>query len=127
MGNTDSSTSAASEPTPLDLPLDQVLERLDGDRGLLATLADLQRQESCVAIAEIRRLVEVDDASGLRQIAHRLAGSLMVFGASDAVRIARTIEHLATAGQTAAARLHLAALTMELQRVNAALDRALQA
>ena len=125
MTDIDRSAAPAADVPPLELPLDETLERLGGDRDLFATLADLHRSESLAALDTMRGLLDRGDVAGLGQVAHRLAGSLLVFGAVTAVTAARQVEHLASAGQ-ANLRQHLATLELELHRVNAALDRALR-
>ena len=95
MTGAETSAAHSKDPRPLDLPLDDLLERVGGDRELLTTLAELQKAEAPGALQEIRQFVERADAEGLERATHRLVGSLVVFSATEAVEAARTLEHLA--------------------------------
>jgi HPt (histidine-containing phosphotransfer) domain-containing protein len=123
MTESDRSAALATGAPALELPIDEVLERLAGDRALFGVLADLHRRESLIVLEQMRRLLATGDAAGLEHAAHRLAGSLLVFSADGAVALARRIEHLASTGELTSANQHLAALEVELHRVNAALER----
>ena len=127
MTESDRSPTATAGAPPLELPLDEVLERLAGDRALFRVLAELHRRESLVVLDQMRGLLASGDPSGLEQAAHRLAGSFLVFGASDAVSLARRLEHIASSGELTSAAQHLATLSIELHRVNDALERVLDA
>jgi len=121
MADTDS--PAASLRHPLALPMGEVLDRLGGDRDLLALLVDIHRREAPAALNEIRMRAEANDAVSVEKAAHRLVGSLLVFGAADAAEAARAIEHLALEGRLGDVRQRLSTLDLELGRVSAALDR----
>jgi len=109
----------------VELPLDELLERVGGDRRLLATLVEIQKLESPRALREIRQVLLGGDAVRLERAAHRLAGSLVVFGAAEATDAARLLERLGREGRIGDARQHLPTLELEVQRVLAALERLL--
>ena len=125
MTGAESSAAYSVVIPPLDLPLDDLLERVGGDRELLATLAEMQKGETPRAMQEIRAFADSGDAEGLERAAHRLVGSLVVFSATEAVEAARALEHLARDRNLAGADRHVAALAIEVQRFQAALDRIL--
>jgi HPt (histidine-containing phosphotransfer) domain-containing protein len=127
MTESDRAAALAASTSALELPIDEVLERLAGDRTLFSVLADLHRRESLIALEHIRGLLASGDAAGVERAAHRLAGSLLVFSADGAVTLARRIEHIASTGELTSANQHFAALEFELHRVNAALERVVHA
>ena len=126
MTGADHSAAHFAHVPPLELPLQNLLERVDGDRELLATLAEMQKAETPGALQEIRRCVESGDAEGLERAAHRLVGALVVFDAAEAVEAARTLEHLARSRTLADAPRRFAALEIEGQRLLTALDRIIE-
>lgn len=123
MTGAESSAAHSVVRPPLELPLDELLERVGGDRELLATLAEMQKAETPRAMEEIRAFADNGDAEGLERSAHRLVGSLVIFAATEAVEAARALEHLARSRNLANADRQVAALEIEVQRVQAALDR----
>jgi HPt (histidine-containing phosphotransfer) domain-containing protein len=86
----------------------------------------MQTAETPRALKEIRELLDGGDAASVEHAAHRLVGSLIVFGADDAVIAARSLEQCSREGRLAEARTELPRLEYELQRFLAALDRVLQ-
>jgi HPt (histidine-containing phosphotransfer) domain-containing protein len=110
---------------PLELPLGELLARLGGERELLVTLAEIQKAESPRALQEIEGFLHAGDAQRLERAAHRLVGSLIVFGADEAAEAARSLERLSRERHLADAPRQFARLSFEIQRVLAALDRVL--
>lgn len=111
----------ASDLPPLELAVDDILARVGGQRELLATLAGLQSNESRRAVREIAAFLSEGDTAHVERVAHRLVGSLLIFGADAAVAAARQLEREARDGQLAGAREWLARLSLELERLDAAL------
>jgi HPt (histidine-containing phosphotransfer) domain-containing protein len=103
-----------------------LLERVGGDRELLATLAELQQAEAPGVLQEMRHLLESADAEGLEKAAHRFVGSLVVFSATEAVEATRVLEQLARQQALGGAGRQFAVLEHEVQRLVAALDRILE-
>jgi HPt (histidine-containing phosphotransfer) domain-containing protein len=118
-------SASHSEHRPVNLPFDELLERVGGDRELLATLVELQRADAPGALQEMRQFIETADAEGLERAAHRFVGSLVVFSATAAVEAARALEHLARSRSWLGADRQFAALEIEVQRLITALDRIL--
>jgi HPt (histidine-containing phosphotransfer) domain-containing protein len=126
MTGADASAAHSAIRGPVNLSFDELLERVGGDRELLATLAELQMAEAPGALQEIRRFADSGDAEGLERAAHRLVGSLVVFSATEAVEAARALEVLARTRTWAGADRRLADLETEVQRLMRALDAMLE-
>jgi two-component system sensor histidine kinase/response regulator len=86
-----------SPPAPSFSPED-LLERVGGDRQLVAELVTLLAHDAPDAIAALQRTLADGDAAGLQQAAHRLRGALLNFGADTAAAAALEVETLARAG-----------------------------
>jgi PAS domain S-box-containing protein len=112
--------SSASEPA---LDLADVLASVDGDRALLAELAELFHTETPQMMAEIRRCVAKSDAKGLEQAAHALKGSVGNFGAAAARQAARALELMGHEGVLTDAAARLAELEREVDRLERGLSR----
>ena len=108
---------------PLELPLEELLARVGGERELLMTLVEIQKSESPRALEDIRGFLHAGDGARLERAAHRLVGSLIVFGADEAADAARSLERLGREGRLAEAQAEFTRLTVEVQRLLAALDR----
>jgi len=83
--------------SPLEPAFDvtAALARVDGDRELLAELVQIVRAESPRVLSEIRRCVDAGDPAGLERAAHRLRGSIGVFGARSVLQAALELETMA--------------------------------
>ena len=102
------------DPGPIDWAA--ALDRLQGDRELLAELVSVIRQEAPRLLAEVRQAVETGDAAALKLAAHTLKGSLASFAAADAVEAAKRLELMGKQNDMAAAPEALAALEREIDR-----------
>jgi HPt (histidine-containing phosphotransfer) domain-containing protein len=111
-----------------ELPLDaaDLLERLNGDRGLLAELVAIFKTESERVLQEIRYLILTNDAPDLERVAHRFRGSVMAFGAAPAARAAREVESLARSGSLTDAEKCCRSLEREIRQLTVALDRLIE-
>jgi HPt (histidine-containing phosphotransfer) domain-containing protein len=112
-----------AEP-PLDAA--DLLDRLNGDRELLADLVAIFKTESERVLQEIRQLVLTSDAPHLEHVAHRLRGSVMAFGAAPAARAAREVETLARSGALTDAESYVCLLEREIRHLTVALDRLIE-
>jgi HPt (histidine-containing phosphotransfer) domain-containing protein len=112
--------------SPLELPLDELLERLGGEQEMLLTLAQMLVDEAPRALTEMREWLDRGDGGQLERTAHRLVGTLLAFGAEDAVAVARSVELLGRDRKLADARGLFPQLQREVQRVVAALDRVIR-
>lgn len=70
-----------------------VLERLDSDRGLLRTVADIFWEESPRLLADLRRSATARSPKDLAFAAHAMKGALMALAADRAAAAAARIEH----------------------------------
>jgi HPt (histidine-containing phosphotransfer) domain-containing protein len=99
-----------------------LLQRLHGDRTLVAAMAKLLLRELPAQREAVRRAVLARDADGVFQGAHTVAGSAGNFLASDAVEAAQRLERMGRAGELAGADDALAALDDALDRLTPALQ-----
>jgi|GEM_PF-1520812 len=70
-----------------------VLQRVNGSPALLARLVGMYRDELPAVLAELRATVITGE--GLRRAAHRIAGTVGIFNASQALALAREVEERA--------------------------------
>jgi HPt (histidine-containing phosphotransfer) domain-containing protein len=85
------------------LDLSDALDRVDGDRDLLITLAGLFLQESQKEAAAIRAALGRQDCSGLAAAAHKLKGSVMEMCAPRLFERTKRLEELGRQGDLAEA------------------------
>jgi len=106
-------------PAPAAPVLDpeQALRSMGGDRSLLAEMAGLFSQDSTALLEEIRSALEAGNPQAIERAAHRLKGSLLVFGAAPAAGAALALESLGRSGKLEEASPALAALERELERL----------
>ncbi len=93
---------AASTPIPRHVVLsfdpEDVLARVEGDRGLLAELVDIFHAESPRLLANLRHSVEKGDAKGVQEAAHAIKGTVGNFGGHAASEAARVLEVMGQEG-----------------------------
>src|SRR5712691_1797409 len=81
-------------------PFDAVLLLQEyGDEGLVRDLAQLLVETVPAQAEAVTRAVAAGDGDALRVAAHRLRGSIVPFGASEAVEAARKLELMAARGE----------------------------
>jgi two-component system sensor histidine kinase/response regulator len=81
--------------TPRESPafdLHNTLARLDGNQQLLREIAVIFLDDVEKMTEAIRRAITAGDAQELEQAAHKLKGSVAIFGASDCIALARQLE-----------------------------------
>jgi two-component system, sensor histidine kinase and response regulator len=98
--------------------LADALERVEGDRELLAEMIGLFLEECPDLVAEIRAALIARDATALHHAAHTLKGSVGNFSAPRAFAAALTLEKLGRAGDLAAAPVAFASLEQELEHLH---------
>ena len=96
---------------------EELLERVDGDRGFVAELLGLLRGDYPGQIEEIRQAIAEGDSAGLQDVGHALKGALGNLAAPVAAGMAGELESMGRNGDISAAGARLAALEAEMTRV----------
>lgn len=99
------------------MDVDGALERLGGDRELLAELAGLFCEEGPRLLGEARQALASGDAAALQNAAHQLKGLLAQFCAAEAREAAWQLELEARRADLVAAAPRLEALRQKLDEV----------
>jgi two-component system, sensor histidine kinase and response regulator len=102
--------------------VDELLDRLDGDRVFLAELTELFRADYPRQIGAIHEAIQHNDAHGVKQASHALKGALSNLAASEAREMAANLERLGMSGDLASATTALDGLEKELVRTMESLD-----
>jgi two-component system, sensor histidine kinase and response regulator len=89
---------AASAPSAEVFDQAEALARVEGDRELLAELAELFAGEGPFLLTEIRQAITRGESASLARAAHTLKGSVGNFGAQQAQALAMQLEQLGRAG-----------------------------
>ncbi len=113
--------SSSRGPAPA-FNLDEVLQRVDGDRDLLAELAGLFVSDAPAMVADVLAAVAAGDAAAVSRTAHRLKGSILTFGAAAAAAAALSLETNGRAGDLTAAQGDVARLAAEVERLREELE-----
>jgi HPt (histidine-containing phosphotransfer) domain-containing protein len=103
------------------LDFQEALNRVDGDRDLLAEVANLFLTSADEMLEAIRRAVVAKDAPALHRAAHRLKGCVVTFAAAPAADAALTLELLGRAGRVDGAPEAFTRLETEVGRLIEAL------
>jgi two-component system sensor histidine kinase/response regulator len=117
---------AATEVEPTNAPLldrRALMERLEGDAGLLAEIVDLFLKSAPGMMRDIQEGLARRDAGALERAAHALKGSVANFGARAAFEAALRMERLAQEGDLTGARAAWAPLEKEVVRLKRALAK----
>ena len=72
----------------------ELMLRVDGDTTVLAEMIDLFRQEAQATMIQLDEMVRNNDCRAVERTAHKLKGSLSVFGAAAASTAAANLEQL---------------------------------
>ncbi len=83
------------EDAALELDEAEIVDRLGGDRELLAELCELSLAELPRMIQPLAEAVRIGDANAAHRAAHRLKGSLSLFGAGPHIRDCEVLEEMA--------------------------------
>ncbi len=111
----------SSHPSPA-FALEEALQRVDGDLDLLAEIAGIFLSDAPAMVAEVRAAVAAGDAAAVSNIAHRLKGSILIFGAPLAAAAALGLEENARAGDLTTAPADVQRLAAEVDRLRAGLE-----
>lgn len=118
-----SNGNASAEPAPSEaIDLDELLERVEGDRAFLSELAEIFRSDCPRQIESISDALARHDSQSIKRTSHALKGALSNLAASRARDMAAALEHMASEGDLTAARPALLSLQDELIRVVNSLD-----
>ena len=110
----------AIEPAAVDAAA--LMDRLDGDRELLAELVELYLEDSPALVEEIRAAIEAGDAERMRRAAHTLKGSVGNFCAPAASAAGLELENAGREGALDRAPEIFDRLVGEIGRVRTALE-----
>jgi two-component system sensor histidine kinase/response regulator len=104
--------------------LDQAaaLAQMDGDPDLLAEMAGVLLQDCPRQLAAIRTAITHGDSKLLERTAHKLKGSLGIFGAKQAFEAALCLENMASEGDLIRAEEAFAVLEVALKRLTPDLE-----
>ena len=101
----------------------EALNRLQGDKELLADLAEVFLRDYPAQLADLRNSLDCGDARGLSRAAHSLKGSVANFGARRVFEAALELEKTANGGDLAGCTRPYAALRAELDMLLPELER----
>jgi signal transduction histidine kinase/DNA-binding response OmpR family regulator/HPt (histidine-containing phosphotransfer) domain-containing protein len=124
----DETASDPDEPAldPARLDLLRSLGAADG-RGMLADAADAFRSEVPASLTALDLAIVESDSDGLKRASHKLKGGAASIGAAGAAALCAQLEELPRTGAEGRGRELIGLLEIELAKVDAALDRALEA
>jgi len=98
---------ASAQPAPVAAPaatsdpainIDELMERVDGDRSLLAELAEIFREDYPRQIRLAYEAMASNDAAAVRKIGHSLKGASANLAATNASRLAAAVEAMGKSG-----------------------------
>jgi HPt (histidine-containing phosphotransfer) domain-containing protein len=112
------STSTARGP----IDVAQLLDRLDGDRILIAELVDIFRVDCPGNLRFAQEAIDRQDANGLWRSAHKLKGALANLSAIEASTIAAELEVIGRSLDMATAQATLDSLVQEAGNALLALE-----
>ena len=88
-----------------------------GNQKLMCSLVEILFADAPKALARIGRAIATNDAAEVAAAAHLLKGSLAIFGASEAVQSARSLEAMGRAANLREAPLEFRTLETEFSRL----------
>ena len=102
--------------------VEQLLDRLDYDRSLLAELIEIFRREYPANLQVVQRAIASQDAEAVQHAGHTLKGALGNLSATQASHLAGELEALGRGGELSGAQDLLNKLVLELTSVMRALE-----
>jgi HPt (histidine-containing phosphotransfer) domain-containing protein len=105
--------------------LDEALARVEHDREIFETIAELFVEHGPNDLAAVKHALAAYDAAGVAQFAHRLKGSVMQFCAPAVFAGAKELEAMGRAGDLSSAGPICAELEASLSQLVEALRREL--
>ncbi len=121
-------TSGSWSEQPASAAVEDVLDRaaalaqMDGDADLLAEMAGLLLQDYPSRLSSVRAAVAARDTKLIERSAHKLKGSLGIFGAKQAFDATLSLEMLGKGGDLTRADETLRVLEEALKRLTPALE-----
>jgi HPt (histidine-containing phosphotransfer) domain-containing protein len=99
-----------------------LLDRIDGDRVLLAELVDLFRADFPGYLRAAKEAIDSQDANSLRSTGHTLKGALANLSAIEASSLAAELEMMGKSNKLTTAQATLDRFTHEVGNAMRALD-----
>jgi HPt (histidine-containing phosphotransfer) domain-containing protein len=112
--------SAIPAESPVDVA--QLLDRIDGDRALLAELVDLFRAEFPGSLRAAQQAISQQDCNALRMAGHTLKGALANLSATKASTLAGELEAIGKSLDLTGAQATLDSLAHEIIHLMRALE-----
>jgi two-component system sensor histidine kinase/response regulator len=109
----------STEPTAPSEPLvnvEDLLDRIDGDRVFLSELLELLRADYPGQLRSAREAIKANDALAVQKIGHALKGALANLGAGIASRVASELESAGKCGEIASAESTVNELEKQIAR-----------
>jgi CheY-like chemotaxis protein len=106
--------------------IDELLERVEGDKKLVMDLLRLFREQAPRLVAEIRHCAFTGDSAGLQRAAHNFKGACANLGARPAMKTAFALETTGRETDLSGVFAQLADLEREAGRLELALAGALE-
>jgi two-component system, sensor histidine kinase and response regulator len=100
--------------------LDDLLDRVGGDRDIVVELIEIFLEDAPALVAEVRDAGS--DLGRLQRVAHTLKGASGNMGAHGAQASAERLQHASAGGDTSSVERERAALLDEMARVTSALE-----
>jgi two-component system sensor histidine kinase/response regulator len=100
----------------------ELLQRIDGDRVLLAELIEILREEYPGQLRNARESIAREDATAVERVGHALRGAFENLSATRASRIAAELESIGRSGNLALAGPKLMELENEVPHVMETLE-----
>ena len=112
-----------NQTVPQESPIDysSALHWVDGDRSLLAELAEVFIQDCPQRISELEKAVKEGHADHIKRAAHSLKGMVSGFGAQQAKALAEEMENLGRNERVPEAKVLFGTVRREFLRVIEAL------
>jgi two-component system sensor histidine kinase/response regulator len=104
------------------IDVSQLLDRLDGDRVLLAELVDLFRADFPANLTAVRHAIHQQDGNGLRSAAHTLKGALANLSVIEASSLAAELEAIGNSFDLTRAQATFDRLAQEINNGMRALE-----
>jgi len=105
---------------------DEVLEMVGGSQEQLSRVAEAFVKSCPEVLHRIERAIDQEDATDLRAVAHRLKGSLGVFGNRGGVQAAKILESTGLTGSFSGARGTFISLQREVTQLTEDLEALIQ-